>query len=119
MECGRLGKCTELLTPGIDYDDHDDDDDGDPDHDCEHGDKDNDNDYGGDVTASARSCSLQVVPRGYPNPTRYPVFLLIPDPTRFSFRNHRVAGNPKHRVLPNILGKPRLSGTTRYSGYHP
>ena len=34
-------------------------------------------------------------------------------PTRFSFRNHRVAGNPKHRVLPDI------SGTTRYSGYYP
>ena len=59
------------------------------------------------------------VPSGYPNPTRYPVFLSIPDPTRFSFRNHRVAGNPKHRVLPDILGKPEVSGTTRYLGYHP
>ena len=59
------------------------------------------------------------VPSGYPNPTRYPVFLSIPDPTRFSFRNHRVAGNPKHRVLPDISGKPEVSGTTRYSGYHP
>ena len=55
VECGRLEKCTELLTPGID-----DDDDGDRDHDCEHKDKDNDNDDGGDVLASARSCSLQV-----------------------------------------------------------
>ena len=54
-----------------------------------------------------------------PNPTRYPVFLSIPDPTRFSFRNHRVAGNPKHRVLPDISGKPEVSGTTRYFGYHP
>ena len=53
------------------------------------------------------------VPSGYPNPTRYPVFLSIPDPTRFSFRNHRVAGNPKHRVLPYISGKPEVSGTTR------
>ena len=44
------------------------------------------------------------VPSGYPNPTRYPVFLSIPGPTRFSFRNHRVAGNPKHRVLPDISG---------------
>ena len=60
VECGRLGKCTELLTPGIDDDDHDDDDDRDHDHNCEHGDKDNDNDDGGDVLASARSCSLQV-----------------------------------------------------------
>ena len=48
-------------------------------------------------------------PSGYPNPTRYPVFLLIPDPTRFSFENHRVAGNPKYRVLPDISGKPEVS----------
>ena len=59
------------------------------------------------------------VPSGYPNPTRYPIFLSIPDPTRFSFRNHRVAGNPKHWVLPDISGKPEVSGTTRYFGYHP
>jgi len=59
------------------------------------------------------------VSSGYPNPTRYPVFRSIPDPTRFSFRNHRVAGNPKHRVLPDISGKPEVSGTTRYFGYHP
>ena len=39
--------------------------------------------------------------------------------TRFSFRNHRVAGNLKHRVLPDISGKPEVSGTTRYFGYHP
>ena len=69
------------------------------------------------------------VPSGYPNPTRYAVFLSIPDPTRFSFRNHQVAGNPnigyypifrvnpKFRVLPNISGKPKVSGTTRYFGY--
>ena len=62
---------------------------------------------------------LETVPSGYPNPTRYPVFISIPDPTRFSFRNHRVAGNPKHRVLPDISGKPEVSGTTRYFGYHP
>ena len=59
------------------------------------------------------------VPSGYPNPTRYPIFLTIPDPTRISFGNHRVAGNPKHWVLPDISGKPKVSGTTRYSGYHP
>ena len=41
-------------------------------------------------------------------------FLLIPDPTRFSLRNHRVAGNPKQWVLPDISGKPEVSGTTRY-----
>ena len=40
-------------------------------------------------------------------------------PTRFIFRNHRVAGNPKHWVLPDISGKPEVSATTRYSGYHP
>ena len=66
-----------------------------------------------------RAVQLSPVPSGYPNPTRYPVFLLIPDLTRFSFRNHRVAGNPKHRVLPDISGKPEVSGTTRYLGYHP
>ena len=56
-------------------------------------------------------------PSGYPNPTRYPVFHSIPDPTRFSFENHRVAGNPKYRVLPDISGKPEVSGITRYFGY--
>ena len=40
-------------------------------------------------------------------------------PTRFSFGNYRVAGNPKRRVLPDISGKPEVSGTTRYFGYHP
>ena len=57
------------------------------------------------------------VPNGYPNPTRYPVFFSIPDPTRFSFENHRVAGNPKYRVLPDISGKPEVSGITRCFGY--
>ena len=49
----------------------------------------------------SKSCPTQAGPSGYPNPTRYPVFHSIPDPTRFSFENHRVAGNPKYRVLPN------------------
>ena len=40
--------------------------------------------------------------------TRY--FFSIPDPTRLSFENHRVAGNPKYRVLPDISGKPEVSG---------
>ena len=53
------------------------------------------------------------VPNGYPNPTRYPVFSSIPDPTRFNFENLRVAGNPKYRVLPEI------SGNTRSFGYYP
>ena len=53
---------------------------------------------------------LWPMPSGYPNLTRYPVFLSIPDPTRFSFGNHQVAGNPKHQVLPDI------SGITRYFG---
>ena len=51
-----------------------------------------------------------------PNPTRYPVFHLLPNPTRFSFENHRVAGNSKYRVLPEISGKPGVSGITRYIG---
>ena len=58
------------------------------------------------------------VPSGYPNPTRYPIFLSIPDPTRFSFIKQRVWGNPKHQVLPDISGKPEVLGTTRYFGYH-
>ena len=53
------------------------------------------------------------VPNGYPNPTRYPVFSSIPDPTRFNFENLRVAGNPKYRVLPEV------SGNTRSFGYYP
>ncbi len=52
-----------------------------------------------------------------PNPTCYPVFCPIPNPTRFSFENHRVAGNPKYRVLPDISGKPEVSGITQYFGY--
>ena len=59
------------------------------------------------------------VPSGYPNPTWYSVFHSIPDPTRFSFENHRVAGNPKYRVLPDISGKPEVSGITWYFGYSP
>ena len=35
----------------------------------------------------------QAVPNRSPDPTRYSVFLSIPDPTRFSFENHQVAGN--------------------------
>ena len=53
------------------------------------------------------------MPNGYPNPTRYPVFSSIPDPTRINFENHRVAGNPKYQVLPEI------SGNTRSFGYYP
>ena len=34
-------------------------------------------------------------------------------PTRFNFENHRVAGNPKYWVLPDI------SGNTRSFGYYP
>ena len=51
--------------------------------------------------------------------TRPATWYLFWYPTRFSFRNHWVAGNPKHRVLPDISGIPEVSGTTRYSGYHP
>ena len=56
---------------------------------------------------------MRAVPNGYPNPTRYPVFSSIPDPTRFNFENLRVAGNPKYRVL------PKISGNTRSFGYYP
>ena len=68
------------------------------------------------LMATASRHGSYSVPSGYPNLTRYPVFLSIPDPTRFSFGNHQVAGNPKHQVLPDISGKPKCSGTTQYSG---
>ena len=59
---------------------------------------------------SPQSMTLTAVPNGYPNPTRYPVFSSLPDPTWFSFENHQVAGNPKYRALLDI------SGNTRYFG---
>ena len=65
------------------------------------------------IDCLAKNDILQAVPNGYPNPTRYPVFSSIPDPTRFNFENLRVAGNPKYRVLPEI------SGNTRSFGYYP
>ena len=52
-------------------------------------------------------------------PPGWPAFFSIPNPTQFSFENHQVAGNLKHLVLLDILGKPEVSGTTRYFGYHP
>ena len=48
-----------------------------------------------------------------PEPDPLPGISFHTRPTRFSFENHRVAGNLKHRVLP---GKPKDSGTTRYFG---
>ena len=60
--------------------------------------------------------SPQPVPSGYPNPTRYPVFLSKHDPPQFSFGNHRVAGNPKHRVLPDISDITRKRKTIPSSG---
>ena len=46
--------------------------------------------------------------------------------TRYFFRYltrpnsvFQVAGNPKHRVLPDISGKPEILGTTRNFGYYP
>ena len=65
------------------------------------------------------SFHLYPVHSGHPNRTCYLVFLSIPDPTRFSFGNQRVARNPKHWVLPNIWNKPEVSDTTWYFGYHP
>ena len=51
----------------------------------------------------------KAVPSGNPNPTRYPTIFSIPDPTRFSFENHRVAGNPKCRIFQ----------VSRSFGYYP
>ena len=69
-----------------------------------------------EYASSWQSAVGAAMPSGYPRPTRYPVFISIPDPTQF--RNHRVAGYPKHQVLPDISGKPKVSGTTRYFAYH-
>ena len=44
--------------------------------------------------------------------TRY----FLPYPTRFSFRNHRVAGNPKFWVPPHISGINRKRKTIPSSG---
>ena len=52
-------------------------------------------------------------------PTRPATRYFFRYPTRSSFGNYRVAGNPKRRVLLDISGKPEVSGTTRYFGYHP
>ena len=41
----------------------------------------------------------QEVPNGCPNPTRYLVFLSIPNPTRFSFENHRKQVNTRSSWL--------------------
>ena len=43
------------------------------------------------------------VPSGYPNPTRYPVFLSIPDPTRFSFRNQWHFTPKKKKFLTRLI----------------
>ena len=45
------------------------------------------------------------VPNGFLNPTCYPIFSFIPDPTRFSFENPRVTGILQYQVLPKIVGK--------------
>ena len=66
---------------------------------------------------SPRSAISRPVPNGYPNLTRYPVFLSIPDRTLFSLENLRVAGNSKYWVIPDISDKPKAFGITLYFGY--
>ena len=56
------------------------------------------------------------VPSGYPNPTWYSVFHSIPDPTRFSFENHRVAGSLKYWAITHILYKPKVLVLNDISG---
>ena len=53
-----------------------------------------------DITGLALPTSAQRVPE----PDPLPGISFATDPTRFNFRNDRVAGNPKHRVLPDISG---------------
>ena len=65
-------------------------------------------------TVSGRNCrtAMQCPTDTWTKPaTRY--FFLYP--TQFSFENNQVAGNPKYRVLPDVLGKPKISGITWYS----
>ena len=50
------------------------------------------------------------------NRTRPATRYFIQYPTRFSFENHRVARYPKYRVLPDISGKPEVTGLPGISG---
>ena len=45
-----------------------------------------------------------------PDPTCYPTFFQYP--TRFSFENFQVTGNPKYWVLPEIVGVTQYFGLT-------
>ena len=47
--------------------------------------------------------------------TRYPTFILIPDPTQFSFENHRILGNLKYWLLSDIAGIPCIWGLPQIS----
>ena len=47
-----------------------------------------------------------------PEPDLLPVFFSIPDPTRFSFNNQLVEGNPKYWVLSNVSDQPKVFGIT-------
>ena len=59
---------------------------------------------------------LRAVFDGYPNLTRYKTFFLIPNPTRLRFQNPWVGGNPKYRVVTDILGKSEVLGIPRWDG---
>ena len=50
-----------------------------------------------------------------PMGTRYPKFILIPDPTQFSFENHRILGNLKYWLLSDIAGIPCIWGLPQIS----
>ena len=56
---------------------------------------------------------------GYPNPTRHPVSISSPDQTQFSFENHRVAGNPKYQVLPDVSSIRVLTVVNSYFRFCP
>ena len=49
-----------------------------------------------------------------PDPTRYPVLLSIPNPTRFIFGSHRVAGNPKIGYYPPFWVSPVRGGLSHH-----
>ena len=61
----------------------------------------------GGPDCSQMNSQLAAVPSGYPNPTRYPVFLSIPDPTRFRGKqyHHQVLFFGTHKKDPRLQKK--------------
>ena len=56
--------------------------------------------------------AMQCTTSTWPQPATPYFFDTWPDSV---FENHRVAGNPKYWIVPDVLGKPEVSGITWYS----